>query len=311
MDAVRWYHHIRQLWWKQERDPRQHKSVVLIGLFILLTLASCGPGPIIGGKGTPTPTSSPTFSLTPTLAPTSVPTTSPTVVRPSPTPIPSPTPTPTLIPTPSPCQTPAGVTPVSAQEVDNGNTGNARIALTFDAGGPVGPASRILDILARHQLHTTWFLTGQWAAQNPSLVRRVQQESHEIGSHSMTHPDLTTLSDPQVCNELTQADLTIASITGQSTRPYFRPPYGARNDHVRQLVASLGYHTVYWTIDTIDWRADATPQTITERVMSHLSNGAIILMHAGSEVEAQTLDQLIPLIQQKGYQIVTLTQLLQ
>lgn len=305
-DQRRW-----QQWLKRKKGRWQSKGLIFGGLFILVVLVSCGSGPGIGGKSTPTaqpglspgPTSTPyvapTEASNPTPAPTSGPTVTPTPDRPTPS------------PTSSPCQTPAGVTPVSALEIDAGNTGKAQIALTFDAGGPAAPTSRILDILASHQLHTTWFLTGQWAQQNPELARRVLREGHEIGNHSMTHPDLTTLSDEQVCQELTQADQVISSLTGQSTRPYFRPPYGARNDQVRQLAANLGYRTVYWTIDTIDWRSDAAPQTITERVMSHLSNGAIILMHAGSDVEAQTLDQLIPLIQQKGYQIVTVTQLLQ
>lgn len=300
-------------WLKRKKGHWQRKGLIFVALFILMALVGCGSGPGIGGTSTPTaqpgqsPVPTSTSSLTPpavsspTPAPTSGPGETPTPARPTPTPRPA----------PSACQTPVGVTPVAAQEIEAGNTSKAQIALTFDAGGPAAPTSRILDILASHQLHTTWFLTGQWAEQNPELVQRVQREGHEIGNHSMTHPDLTTLPDEQVCQELTQADQVISSITGQSTRPYFRPPYGARNDQVRQLAANLGYRTVYWTIDTIDWRSDATPQTITERVMSHLSNGAIILMHAGSDVEAQTLDQLIPLIQQKGYQIVTLTQLLQ
>lgn len=295
-------------WLKRKKGHWRSKGLVVVGLFLLVILVGCGSGPDIGRTSTstvqpgqsPVATSNPSITPSTTSGPTSGPTAAPTSVRPTAPPN----------PVPSACQS-VGVRPVSSQEIDAGNTSKAQIAFTFDAGGPADPTSRILDILASHQLHTTWFLTGQWAKENSALVQRVQREGHEIGNHSMTHPDLTTLSDNQVCQELTQADQVISSLIGKSTRPYFRPPDGARNDKVRQLAANLGYRTVYWTIDTIDWRSDATPQTITERVMSHLSNGAIILMHAGSEVEAQTLDQLIPLIQQKGYQIVTLTQLLQ
>ena len=165
--------------------------------------------------------------------------------------------------------------------------------------------------MAKYHLQVTWFVTGQWATENPDLLRQVQSAGHEIGNHTMTHPDLTTLADAQVCQELTQAEQVISRITGQTTRPYFRPPSGARNAHVRTLAANLGYRTVYWTIDTIDWRDDATPASITDRGMNTLSNGVIVLMHAGSTVEAQTLDGLIAKIEQRGYQIVTLTQLLQ
>jgi peptidoglycan/xylan/chitin deacetylase (PgdA/CDA1 family) len=194
-------------------------------------------------------------------------------------------------------------------EIDRGATDQPLIALTFDAGGPAEPANQILAILAKHHVHVTWFITGQWANANPDLLRRIHNEGHELGNHTMNHPDLTTLSDQQVCQELTQAEQTISGITDQTTRPFFRPPYGARDVHVRTLAANLGWRTVYWTIDTIDWRDDATPESITEKVMNNLGNGVIVLMHAGSAVEAQTLDSLMTKIEQQGYQIVSLSQI--
>jgi delta-lactam-biosynthetic de-N-acetylase len=184
------------------------------------------------------------------------------------------------------------------------------IALTFDAGGPADPTERILTILAKHHNHSTWFITGDWAKQNPDLVRRVWNDGHEIGNHTMHHPDLTTLSDEQICNEFNQADEVISAITGQSTRPYYRPPYGARTTHVRELAAQLGYRTIYWTIDTLDWQSDATPQKIIDRIMGNVSNGAIILMHAGSNAEADALDTVMTRLEEKGYQLVTLSLLL-
>jgi peptidoglycan/xylan/chitin deacetylase (PgdA/CDA1 family) len=145
----------------------------------------------------------------------------------------------------------------------------------------------------------------------PNLVQRIWQDGHEIGNHTMHHQDLTTLSDTQVCIELHQAESALSEITGHTTRPYYRPPYGARTAHVRALAAQLGYRTIYWMIDTLDWKSDATPEKIIDRVMSMVSNGAIILMHAGSTAEADALDQLMTLLEQKGYQMVTLTQVLQ
>ena len=200
---------------------------------------------------------------------------------------------------------------MSPAEIDIGDTGRPRIALTFDAGGPSDPTSRILDILARHQVQVTFFVTGDWANQNPDLVRRIHADGHEIGNHTMHHPDLKTLSDEQVCSELNQANQVISTLTGVTTRPYYRPPYGSRDDRVRGLAAHLGYRTVYWTVDTLDWQTTATPDSITKIVMDHLANGVIILMHAGSQVEAETLDGLMTKIEQAGYQIVSLTEVLQ
>jgi peptidoglycan/xylan/chitin deacetylase (PgdA/CDA1 family) len=96
-----------------------------------------------------------------------------------------------------------------------------------------------------------------------------------------------------------------------TTRPYFRPPYGARDDRVRTLAAQMGYRTVYWTIDALDWQTTATPDSITKNVMGHLNNGVIVLMHAGSQVESETLDGLMTKIEQANYQMVTVTQLSQ
>ena len=209
------------------------------------------------------------------------------------------------------CDTPPDLQPVSAAEIDIGNTNRPLIALTFDAGGPSEPTARILDILARHHIHSTFFITGDWANLNPDLVRRIHDEGHEIGNHTMHHPDLRTLSDQSLCTELSQADQVISSLTGVTTRPHFRPPYGGRDDRVRTLTAQIGYRTVYWTTDTLDWQTTATPDSITKIVIANIKNGAIFLMHAGSHAESQSLDGLMTKIEQMNYQMVTVTEVLQ
>lgn len=213
--------------------------------------------------------------------------------------------------TSSSCDTPPDVQPVSAAEIDIGNTNRPVIALTFDAGGPSEPTARILDTLANHQVHSTFFITGDWADQNPDLVRRIHNDGHEIGNHTMHHPDLRTLSDQGLCTELNQADQVISSLTGVTTRPYYRPPYGGRDNRVRTLAAQIGYQTVYWTIDSLDWQTTATHDSITKIVIDNIKSGVIVLMHAGSQVEAETLDGLMTKIEQMQYQMVTVTRVLQ
>jgi hypothetical protein len=97
----------------------------------------------------------------------------------------------------------------------------------------------------------------------------------------------------------------LSSLTGVTTRLSLTL-YGNRDDRVLSLAADLGYRTNNWTVDTLDWQTTATPESITTIVMDHLANSVIVLMHAGSQVESQTLDGLMTKIEQAGYKIVTL-----
>jgi peptidoglycan-N-acetylglucosamine deacetylase len=299
-------------------------ALTLLGLLALDVLASCGTG----GTPAPTPTGTavarvtavPTATATASQAPaTVVPTPVPT--RPAPTAPPRPTPTPSRAPTATPasvCVPPPGVAPVSSSLVVFGNTSARQVALTFDAGGEDGVrATQILDTLQTHGLHVTFFLTGDWARAHPDLVRRLVADGHEIGNHTVDHPDLTqdasgqVRSDQFICNELVQADGIISGMSGRSTRPFFRPPYGAYNEQVRTLAARLGYRTIYWSIDPRDWDPATTAQDILNRVLTspNLKPGAIILEHAGGPNTPAALDALIDGLQQRGYSIVPLSAL--
>lgn len=206
----------------------------------------------------------------------------------------------------------SSVPPVSSTEISIGNTSTKQVALTFDAGGDVAPASTILGILNNRGVHATWFFTGVWAQQSPALVKQVANGGYEIGNHTMTHTDLATVANGEECKQLNTADATISRITGRSTtRPYFRPPYGSRNTTIRQTAANLGYRTVMWTVDTLDWQTDSTPARILQIIKDNLKPGAIFLMHAGSVSESQALDSVITYLQGQGYSFKTITEIIQ
>jgi peptidoglycan-N-acetylglucosamine deacetylase len=190
------------------------------------------------------------------------------------------------------------------------------VTLTFDSdGGSVGNAAQYLDILQQHQIRATWFLTGQFAQANPAVVRRILAQGNDIGNHTLDHPNLISplRADSFICTELNQADERIVAADGRTSRPFFRPPYGNYNDQVRRLAAGLGYRTVYWSIDPRDWDPATTTQDILTRVLNspNLKPGAIILMHVNSPNERFALEGVITGLQQRGYSIVPLRQLLQ
>jgi peptidoglycan/xylan/chitin deacetylase (PgdA/CDA1 family) len=213
------------------------------------------------------------------------------------------------------CVPASGVQPASPDVIWNGTPGTKEVSLTFDSdNGSPGNATTYLNILQNHHVHATFFLTGMFAQANPSIVKRIVSDGHDIGDHTIDHPDLANPSrtDTFVCNELTGADSTIAGIAGRSTRPFFRPPYGSYNEQVQYLAAGLGYHTIMWSIDPRDWDPSTTVQDILNRVLNspNLGPGAIILMHVNSVNEPYALDGVITGLQQRGYTIVPLSQLL-
>lgn len=186
------------------------------------------------------------------------------------------------------------------------------VALTFDAGAAAEPARRILETLKRTGLKATFFLTGQWVRSNPALARRIVEEGHEIGNHSWDHADFTRLSDAQIRDQLGRTEEEIRRTTGRSSRPYFRPPLGARNRRVRELVANSGYFTVYWSLDSRDSvDKGITAAQIEKRVVEGIAPGAIVLLHCGSEPSAEALDSILEGMRRRGLQQVTLSKLLQ
>lgn len=302
--------------WGCWRHPHIAQACLSAATMLALGTAGCGAAPSTAGR-TPIAqvTPSPTATLTP--SPTTTPTPEPTA---TPTPEPTPTPAPTATPAPSPtppavCVPDPTVRAVSSAVVRYGKTSERQVSLTFDSdGGKSGNATQYLGILSAHQIHVTWFLTGDFARANPSLVRRIRDDGHDIGNHTDDHANLIKppRTDSFICSELTEADREISQISGLTTRPFFRPPYGDYNDQVRTLAARLGYRTVYWSIDPRDWDSATTAQDIVSRVLNspNLKPGAIILMHVNSAHEAEALDAVIAGLEQRGYAIVPLSQLL-
>jgi peptidoglycan/xylan/chitin deacetylase (PgdA/CDA1 family) len=184
------------------------------------------------------------------------------------------------------------------------------IALTYDAGSGADGAAMILDTLAKHGVTSTFFLTGKWVEQFPDLARRIADEGHEIANHSYSHPDLTKLPADQVIKQIKDAEAAIKKATGQDTK-LFREPYGAFSDSERSLVRQAGYsYSIYWDVDTLDWQFPPLA-TLTSRITDKTQNGSVVLMHLNVPDTARASDAAIPILRDKGYQLVTISQLLQ
>jgi len=198
--------------------------------------------------------------------------------------------------------------PQNAVAIYRGSPNKMRVALTFDATYGDNQTTTLLDILRRNNIKATFFLSGIWLENFPELARSIVSEGHEIGSHTYTHPYLTQISIDEVRNQILKTERIIESVTG--TTPYlFRPPFGEFNQEVLNTVAVLGYLTIMWTIDSLDWKNPGV-QAIIDRVVNNIKPGAIVLMHQAAGQTSQALQSIITQLRNKGYDFGTVTEVL-
>lgn len=179
------------------------------------------------------------------------------------------------------------------------------VALTFDDGPTRQYTGAILDCLKEYQASATFFVLGSRAADCPDLLQRMVLEGNEIGNHTFSHKQLTTLSKANIETEITATQEAIHDVT--NTYPgVIRPPYGSKNEAV--MDCAQGIKVVTWTIDTEDWRLKNT-EKIVNHVVNTVKDGDIILMHDLYPSSAEAAIILIPKLQEMGYQLVTVSEL--
>ncbi|MDX5982442.1 LysM peptidoglycan-binding domain-containing protein [Exiguobacterium profundum] len=204
------------------------------------------------------------------------------------------------------------VSAAASKFVTSVNTTNKVVALTFDDGADGANTNKILDILAKNNVKATFFLTGSGANNHPQYIKNIAAKGHQLGNHSYTHPDFTKLTATQMKSELDRTEALIKSLTGKTTKPIFRAPFGAVNSTVLNGVGATGYgYTIQWNIDTIDWKG-LTASQINTKVQTNIKPGSIVLMHTGAGAPGTplALPTMISQLKVKGYKFVTVSQLL-
>ena len=189
-------------------------------------------------------------------------------------------------------------------------TKEPKIALTFDAAWGNEDTARILEILKKHQVHVTFFMTGGWVESYPDDVKAILADGHDLGNHSENHKNMSQLSDEEKKQELMTVHEKVRTLTGYEMF-LFRPPYGDYDNAVVKTAKECGYYTIQWDVDSLDWKdygVDSILKTVTEH--KHLGNGSVILCHNGAKYTADALDTLITTLQEKGYTFVPLSELI-
>lgn len=187
----------------------------------------------------------------------------------------------------------------------------ARICLTFDDGPHPRYTPIILDILAEYGVPATFFSVGVNAETYPELMKRIVREGHEVANHTYNHCHVAKLNTADLKKDMLMCSDTIERVTGK--RPVlFRPPEGVCSRDVETICREEHMTIVLWSVDTRDWAH--TPQNeIYKNVKKNTKNGSIILMHDFIGKNSPTPDALrriIPMLQELGYEFVTVSQLL-
>jgi len=181
------------------------------------------------------------------------------------------------------------------------------IALTFD-DGPSRHTARLLDIFETYGGKGTFFVVGNLIENGEETIIRMAENGHEIGGHSWDHRQLTKLSEEEMNDQLLTTRAKIYEFTGIDSK-MIRPPYGSYNDQLKAVCKQNDMYMVNWSVDTLDWKyRDA--DMLYDTIMSEVKDGAIILCHDlhGSTVDA--MERIIPDLIAKGYQLVTVSELL-
>jgi peptidoglycan/xylan/chitin deacetylase (PgdA/CDA1 family) len=198
--------------------------------------------------------------------------------------------------------------------------GTKQLALTYDDGPNDACTPRLLEVLARHEVHATFFLIGRYVRQVPEIVRQIVGAGHVVGNHTFTHPLLTVKSATGIREEISGCRSALHDAIGgnsQLVSNLFRPPFGGRRPAVLRIARDLGLEPVMWNVTGYDWNAPPAAE-IERKVARQIRGGDVILLHDGGDKRmgadrSQTVlatDHLIARYKSEGYEFVTIPRMM-
>lgn len=192
-----------------------------------------------------------------------------------------------------------------------GDPNKKDIYLTFDNGYENGYTEKILDVLKKEEVPAAFFVTGHYLETAPELVKRMAKEGHIVGNHSWSHPDLTTVSDEKIVEELEKVRKKTEELTGTKTMKYLRPPRGIFSERTMAVAKKQGYTHALWSLAYVDWNTNQQKgaQYAHDNIMSRIHPGAVMLLHTVSKDNADALESVIKDLKKKGYTFKSLDDL--
>ena len=195
------------------------------------------------------------------------------------------------------------------QPIYHGNTGRSAVALAINVAWGEEYLDSILKTLADAKVKVTFFFVGTWVKAFPEEVRTIAAAGHEIANHGSYHGHPTQMGKEELKKLVLENQTLLAATIGRKVPRLFAPPYGEMNSLVVNVAAELGFRTILWSVDSIDWK-NPTPEVLLDRVLSKIEPGGIILLHPTIATK-EALPRLIKGLQQKGLQPGTISMVLQ
>ena len=184
-----------------------------------------------------------------------------------------------------------------------------QIAISFDAAWGNDDTETLINILKEYDVPATFFVVGAWVDKYPESVKQLSDAGHRVQNHSNTHPYMSKLSTQKMCDEIQACNDKITSVTG-NTPTLFRCPYGDYNNSVVEAVKSMNMNCIQWDVDSLDWKDNATPDSIYKRVTGKVKNGSIVLFHNDAEHTPEALPAILDTLKKDGYEFVFIDDLI-
>lgn len=184
-----------------------------------------------------------------------------------------------------------------------GDTTQNKIYLTFDEGYENGYTAKILDVLKENSVRAAFFITGPYLNEHSDLVKRMVDEGHTVGNHTIHHPSLPEKDDSQIEEEVLGLERAFSEKFGVKMK-FLRPPKGEYSERSLAITSKLGYCNLFWSFAYDDWHRDKIrgPEYAYKKVMANLHNGEIMLLHAVSKDNADALDMIVKGARSSGYE---------
>jgi len=183
-----------------------------------------------------------------------------------------------------------------------------QISISFDAAWGSDKTESILNILEEENVVANFFLVGMWVDKNVELTKKIFDSGMEIGTHSNTHSDFTSLSKSQMELELSQSVKKIEDITKEKVT-LFRAPFGAYDNNVISVAESQNLQTIQWDVDSLDWKGISSEQIVTN-ILKKVKSGSIILCHNNAENIVEALPSILKILKSQGYEFVHISDLI-